>query len=209
MYTTIVLIRHGETEWNTVGKFQGATDIPLSDNGKLQAKQLRKKFALFDDWNLIYSSPLKRALETAEIIASPRNIQPIICNDLTEICFGLWEGLTINDIKDKYPSEYALWINDPVNGPICGGDLSTRNASIRAKRGILDIVDKHPGEKILVVAHGGIIKAALIGLFNWDMTMYNKMFLKNTAVSVLKFDNNLKPILDSFNDVSHLEQKTV
>ena len=204
MYTTIVLIRHGETEWNTLGKFQGATDIPLSANGKLQANELKKRFSTASNWDFIYSSPLKRAFETAQIIASSKSVQPMVCEDISEICFGPWEGLTIKDIKEKYPTEYDLWRNDTVEGPICGGDLSIKNASIRAKRGILDIVNNHTGQNGLVVAHGGIIKAALIGLFNWDMTMYNKMFLKNTSVSVLKFDDKLKPILESFNDVSHL-----
>ena len=85
------------------------------------------------------------------------------------------------------------------------------NATNRAKKCILDIVSKHKGKKIAIVAHGGIIKAGLIGIFGWDMTMYHKMALGNTCINTLTFNDDLKPALVGLNDTNHLncEAKTV
>lgn len=202
MKTKVFLVRHGETEWNRLGKFQGCKDINLSEEGIVQAQYLSKKFN--DNFDYIYTSPLKRAVQTAEIITANKKIKPIIMNELREINFGEWEGLTINEISNKFPKEFNDWRNDKVEAPMCGGDLSLKNASRRAKNAITKIVDKHKEKKILIVAHGGIIKAGLIGLFEWDMTMYHKISLGNTAICEIDFDLDLNPIIVKINDTSHL-----
>lgn len=79
------------------------------------------------------------------------------------------------------------------------------NAANRAKNCVLNIINEHKGKKIAIVAHGGIIKAALIGLFEWDMTMYHKMALGNTCINTLTFDKDLIPALVSLNDTNHLK----
>lgn len=202
MKTTLFLVRHGETEWNKLGKFQGSMDIALSDEGIKQAKYVSKRFN--GNFDCIYASPLKRAVETAKTIAEGTNIEPIIYKDLREINFGDWEGLTVSEISSKFPKEYEIWKTDKNEAPICKGDLSIKRASLRASNAIQTIVKENIGKKIIIVAHGGIIKAGLIGLFNWDMTMYHKVILGNTAVSEIRFDDNLNPIIISVNDTSHL-----
>lgn len=92
MKTTLLLVRHGETEWNKLGKFQGCTDIELSKDGINQAENLKLK--LNEEFDVIYSSPLKRAYETAKILAKDKDIT--ILEDIREINFGEWEGLTIS-----------------------------------------------------------------------------------------------------------------
>jgi len=209
MKTTVLLIRHGETEWNTLGKFQGCTDIDLSKEGIKQAGLLNNR--LKGNFDYIYTSPLSRAFETANILASDTNKEVIVAPEIREINFGEWEGLTVHEIAEKYPEVFKAWRTDKKESYICGGDSSIHNATNRAKKCILDIVSKHKGEKIAIVAHGGIIKAALIGIFGWDMTMYHKMALGNTCINTLTFNDDLKPALVGLNDTNHLncEAKTV
>lgn len=200
--TTLYLVRHGETNWNALGKFQGCVDIELSEEGIFQAQLLKDKVENYFDF--IYSSPLKRALDTANIICANKNISPEIEQDIREINFGQWEGLTIKEIEKLYPENFINWKTDELIGPICGGDLSLKLASERASNAIFKIVNRHKGKNIMIVCHGGIIKAGLIGLFNWKMTMYHQIILGNTCVSKLTFDNNLTPTLITLNDTSHL-----
>ncbi|MDV3427113.1 MAG: histidine phosphatase family protein [Bacillota bacterium] len=202
MKTQILLVRHGETEWNTSGRFQGCTDISLSEEGIIQAHYIKERFN--GDFDCIYASPLKRALKTAEVITKNTEMTPIISNELREINFGKWEGLTLNQIEADYKEEFKLWRNDEINGNLVGGDLSIRNASQRARDEILRIAKENTGKRVIIVAHGGIIKAGLIGVFDWKMTMYHKMILGNTSVSKLVFDEKFNPMLIFLNDLSHL-----
>ncbi|WP_455793919.1 histidine phosphatase family protein [Clostridium butyricum] len=203
MKTTIMLIRHGETEWNILGKFQGSTDIPLSNEGIRQAFMLKER--LKSDFDYIFSSPLKRAYETAKILCNESGKQVSIAEEIREINFGEWEGLTVKGIAEKYPEIFNEWRNDKREGKFCGGDMSTLNASIRAKNCIMEIANKHKGKKIVIVAHGGIIKAGLIGIFEWDMSMYHKIALGNTCVNTITFNDDMKPALLGLNDTNHLD----
>lgn len=205
MNTTIFLTRHGETEWNALGRFQGCQDTILSEEGILQAKYLKTRFN--GKFDYIYTSPLKRAVQTAEIITEGCNTIPLVEANLREINFGEWEGLTIKEIEDNYPEKFVEWKNDELIAPMCGGDLSVLKASIRAKRAILEIAKKHQGSKIIIVAHGGIIKAGLIGIFDWKMTMYHKVLLGNTSICKIIFDENLYPKIVTLNDTNHLPKQ--
>ncbi|SHO51786.1 histidine phosphatase family protein [Anaerocolumna xylanovorans] len=205
MSTEILLIRHGETIWNKLGKFQGSTDIELSEEGRKQALAL--KASLKPDFQAIYASPLIRATETANILCEGTGLKVMPCKEMREINFGAWEGLTFDEIKNSYPEEFALWRNDEKDCPLMGGDLSIRNASNRAAAAILSIAADHAGQKVLLVAHGAIIKAGLIGLFEWKMTMYHHFYVGNTAITKLSFRSPDDPVLESFNDTSHLKQE--
>lgn len=202
MNTKVYLVRHGETEWNKLGKFQGCIDIDLSKEGIVQAEHISKRFN--GNFDYIYTSPLKRAVQTACIIAAAKEVEPIVINELREINFGEWEGLTLEEISCKFPKEFNKWRTDKLEGPMCGGDLSIEKASTRAKNAIKEITAKHKGKTVLIVAHGGIIKAGLIGLFDWNMTMYHKIKLGNTSICEIDFDFNLEPSIITINDTSHL-----
>lgn len=205
MSTEIFLVRHGETEWNSSGKFQGCTDIKLSEKGIVQAQYTKLRFQ--NKFDIIYTSPLKRAFETASIISEGSGKTPIIEKDLREINFGKWEGLTLNQIKSNYNSEFNSWENDDENAYLVGGDMSLKNASIRGKNAILAIAEKCNGKRVVIAAHGGIIKAALAGIFKWKMTMYHHIFLDNASISVISFSDSMYPILASLNDTNHIPDK--
>lgn len=202
MKTTLLLIRHGQTAWNALGKIQGCTDIPLEEEGRMQARLLAEK--LNGQFSAIYTSPLKRAHETAAILAEPSSLSPIDLPALREVNFGLWEGLTFKEVSAAYPETFALFKSDEIKAPLCGGDESILNCSHRAKECLLNLIKQHPGETIAAVSHGGLIKSALIGLFGLKMTMYHQMALGNTCVTTLCFNEELLPVLVGLNDTSHL-----
>lgn len=203
MNTEIYLIRHGETLWNKLGKFQGSVDIELSEEGRKQAECLKR--TLKGDFQAVYASPLIRAMETANTLCEGTGLKVVPCENMREINFGVFEGLTFAEIQNNYPKEFDRWRTEE-EGPFVGGDLSVRNASIRAASAIRSIATSHPGEKVLIVAHGGIIKAGLIGLFEWKMTMYHHFYIGNTAISKISFRDIDYPILESFNDFNHLKE---
>lgn len=202
MKTKVLLIRHGETAWNKDLRFQGHTDIPLCEDGIEQAKLASKKIG--GNFDIVYASPLDRAYKTATILCENTSVTPIIYNDLKEINFGPWEGHTLDQIKELYPDDFLTWRNDPVDGFFTGGDKSLKEVSTRCKNAILNIVSSNKGKTILIVAHGGILRAGLIGLFGWDMTMYHKFFLGNTSITTLSFNDENNPFLLNLNDTSHL-----
>lgn len=202
MSTKLLLIRHGETKWNTLGKFQGCQDIELTENGILQAQMLHRR--LQGDFDVIYTSPLRRAFLTAEIICASHPLSPIAEKDLTEIHFGSWEGLTYKEIRATYPEHFTKWQTDHEIGPLYDGEQSIKNACLRVENCLQKIIATHPNQKIAVISHGGLIKAALIALFNWHMGMYHQIALGNTCITTIHFNDEFTPILIGLNDTNHL-----
>lgn len=204
METKLLLIRHGQTPWNKLGKFQGCSDIELSDEGIKQAEHLSEY--LNGNFDCVYASPLKRARKTAEIIAAKSETKPIIVNDLREINFGLWEGLTIDEIENSYEEQFEVWKKNPGDAVLYEGEMHLKNACDRIKKALIDIVSKNKYKKILVVAHGGILKAAILAIFNLDPGMYHNMFLTNTSVTELVFSDDHAPVLYTLNNTAHLSK---
>lgn len=204
MITTLLLIRHGETPWNALGKIQGIHNIDLSEAGIMQAKHLNKR--LQGKFDAVYCSPLNRAYDTARILCENTDLEPTKVEDLREIDFGSWEALTFKEVAQNYTAAFNNWKTDDVKGAMYDGDGSIYNVSQRGKNCIENLIKKHPGETIVVVSHGGFIKATLIGLFNWPMSMYHHFALGNTCVTTIHFNDALSPMLLSLNDTTHLTQ---
>lgn len=202
MSTILYLVRHGETDWNKTNLFQGRTDIPLSEEGIWQAKQTKER--LKGKFDVVYTSPLSRAVQTAKIISENTELSPIIYENLIEIDFGKWEGLPYDEIKDIFPKEHKLWKTDNNTAPLVGGEQNMKNASIRGKNAFLDIVNKNQNKRILLVAHGGLIKAGIVGLYNFGINMYHNMYIDNTSITTIKFFEDRKPLTLGLNDTCHL-----
>ncbi|MCL4458733.1 MAG: alpha-ribazole phosphatase [Chloroflexi bacterium] len=147
----LLLVRHGQTDWNVAGRYQGRTDIPLNEMGREQsisvAKQLQEQPIA-----AVYSSALARAYETARIIAAPHGLEVIQDERLNEINQGEWEGLRFEEIIDRYPALYQRWISDPVNTHLPGGE-SVVELQARVLAAIEEIITKHHQQLICIVAH--------------------------------------------------------
>ncbi len=154
----IILVRHGETNWNLYNKYQGHRDIALNDTGRKQAHEIALRLKN-DNIEAIYCSDLSRTLETASIIAEyfklPVNVDP----RLREMSFGEWEGLTFTEVYARYPEEYEDWYRNTGTFKIPGGE-SPGELLERVWPALLEITRRHAGT-ILVSTHGGVLRSLL------------------------------------------------
>lgn len=153
--TVLLLARHGETTWNAEGRWQGHADPPLSDRGKWQAADLAQRLA-GDGIAAVVSSDLWRARETAAIVAGVLGLDVGEDRDLREIDVGSWSGLTRAEVAERFPEGFARWQAGEI-----GHDGETREElTARVVAALLRVAAAHPGERVLVVTHGGAIRAA-------------------------------------------------
>jgi uncharacterized phosphatase len=152
--TDLVLVRHGETEWNRLGRVQGRTDIPLNETGREQARATAERLA-GERFDAVVSSPLSRAAETAQIIADGLGIGPVeLVDDLVERNYGEAEGMTGKDIDARF-------------GGVLEAQESRQETIERAKPALLAIAARHPGQRVLVVSHGGVIGSLIRDATRW------------------------------------------
>jgi broad specificity phosphatase PhoE len=154
--TTIHLARHGETDWNRELRWQGHSDPPLNERGRRQAHALADAL---DGMSLaaVYSSDLSRASETAEIVASRLDLTVAVDPALREIDVGSWEGLTLAEIEVRFPRAVAHWEQEGAHG--WEGGESHDQMAARVRVAVHSIAAKHEGDEVLVVTHGGPIRA--------------------------------------------------
>lgn len=154
MTTTLLLVRHGETDWNRDGRFQGHADPPLNATGRRQAAELAGVLA-GDGIGAVYSSDLRRAVETAEIVARRLGLSVARDGRLREIDVGSWSGLTRAEVETRYPDGFARWLRGDI-----GHDGETRAELMdRVHAAALEIAAAHEGTTVLVVTHGGAVRA--------------------------------------------------
>lgn len=203
----IYFVRHGETEWNKLKKFQGLCDSPLTEKGILQAKLLSKhlKDIKFDK---IYSSNLKRAKDTAKIIIGERDINLNIIDEFAEISMGNVEGMTKIDFENRYAKEFYAFYNDCENyNPKIYNGENYFELRERIKIGLKKIInDNKNSSRILIVSHGATLKTLFHLIENKEIsTLKDEEIPKNTSYSIVKYENNNFYIVD-FSNISHLEE---
>jgi len=154
--TTILLARHGETDWNREGRFQGHADPPLNRTGRAQAVDLSAAL-MAEQLSAVYSSPLRRALETAEVLAASHGLEPVPVDDLREVDVGSWSGLTRAEVEERFPAQFARWLD---YGQGWEDGETYEEMGRRAVDALLLLAAAHDGERVLAVTHGGPIRAA-------------------------------------------------
>ncbi len=189
--TRICLVRHGETDWNAQGKYQGSTDVPLNAEGRRQAALLAEAMR-GEAWDAIVSSPLQRAMDTARAIAPGVGLADIAQDpDLMERAYGDAEGLTLVEREAKWPEGEWPGLED-------WEDVATR-----AMSAIQRAAEAHPGQRVLVVCHGGVINAILAVISNGEIGT-GKTTIINTSRTMLDHDGTTWEIV-SVNHIEHLE----
>jgi broad specificity phosphatase PhoE len=153
--TELLLVRHGETDWNAERRFQGHADPPLNDVGRRQARVLADELA-GEQIDAVYTSDLVRARETAAILAGRRGIPVVALAELREIDVGEWQGLTWPEIEERYPEGVRAW-HETGKGWQRGETYDELGGRILAV--LQQIVAEHPDERVLVVGHGGTVRA--------------------------------------------------
>ncbi len=204
MPTQVVLVRHGETDWNKNSRYQGVMDIELNEKGQTQAKKLYKRLK-DEEFDRIYSSTLKRAYETVSEIADYQNKEVITIADLMEIDFGQWEGLTFSEIEEKYPDLAKKWAKDPTCCKPPEGE-HIKEVETRVGKTIDKIVDENDGNKILIATHGGIVRIMMAYLLDLPLSRIFSIEVDNVSVSRIKFYKHY-PVVKLFNSTYHLNNE--
>jgi broad specificity phosphatase PhoE len=150
--TRLILVRHGQTDWNVQGRFQGQADPPLNETGRGQARALAELLA-GSGFPAAYASDLQRARETAEIIAGRAGVPVSIDPRLREVNQGAWEGLVLSEIIARYPAEWSDRERDPLHCRAPGGE-SVAEVADRTWAAAGDIARRHPDGPVLIVSHG-------------------------------------------------------
>ena len=156
---SLLLIRHAESSWNAAGRWQGHGDPPLSDRGRAQANALARELAR-ETIDVLVSSDLRRAAETAAILGQARGLQPELNPRLRELDLGDWEGLTSDEIE-RTAGDVLQRLNDGDLDVRPGGGENLREIEQRAFSVVTDLVDAHPGRRLAIVTHLGVIRALL------------------------------------------------
>lgn len=180
------LVRHGETLWNKEYKYQGQSDIPLSDTGRFQAARLSERLKE-QKIDAIYASDLQRAMETAGIIAAPHGLKVFPAMEMRELSFGIWEGCTFDEITQKWPGEMERWRQDPYNERPEGGETLSELCD-RVSKFLKTAASSHPGESILIVTHAGPIRALLSIILNLHYDLFWKFKISNASLTVVEYD---------------------
>lgn len=148
----LYLARHGETTWNRAGRYQGCIDTPLSRAGHEQARALAR--ALTDvPLSAVYTSPLRRALDTARVVAATADCPLRDVRGLREICHGDWEGLTVGDVERQFPALWRRWREEPESVVMPKGE-SLADVQERAVEVVRRIISDHPGQTVALITHG-------------------------------------------------------
>ncbi len=197
MTSRLFLIRHGSTDMNKQRRYCGFLDIGINSNGRMQVRRLKTWFKgqLVDK---VYSSDRKRAIQTAGIIFKGQKVKKV--NGLREMHFGIFEGLTYQEILKKYPDIYKKWINNPLETTIPKGE-SLSIFRKRVVRAFKDIIAKHKNQEIAIVCHGGTISAFITYILK--SRDFWKHIPDSASLSLLEAENR-KFKVEFFNYTRHL-----
>ena len=198
----IYLARHGETLWNNTMRFQGITDIELSQTGIEQAKQFAKSM---EDKKIeaIYASDLRRAFQTADFVAKQKGMTVIQEPLLKEMSFGEWEGLNSDQIEKKFPGSVATFFENPEKFNPPGGE-SVFQMQERACSAFYRICEQNKGNNILIVSHGGVIRAILADILQMKLAGIWRMRQNNTGLNIIeKFSTRY--VINAVNSTVHLD----
>jgi probable phosphoglycerate mutase len=176
------LVRHGETDWNLAGRFQGQTDIPLNEAGRLQALELARKLDK-GQFGAIYSSDLKRAAETAGILSERLGLPVTLDRRLREICFGKWEGQLAHQVRKEQPMALA---DDPLNFRAPGGE-TLQEVSVRMATAADEIAAKFDGQRVWIVAHGMSLAALICLAEGQPLTEVSRHVPQNCAIRTIRW----------------------
>jgi len=201
--TRFIVIRHGETEWNVEGRWQGHQDSPLTANGLVQAKAVAKRLKDVQ-FAALYSSRLGRALETAQAISESTGHKINKISGITERRIGVFEGLTRLEIEKNHPDAYQQFQTSDPDFEIPEGE-SARQHEKRIMVCFNELAIKHPGETIVVVTHGGVLNRVFRTIVGLGLDAPRKFKIMNTSINVLNFvDGEWQ--LQTWGDINHLDQ---
>ena len=201
----IYFVRHGETDSNIRGLLHGRTDVPLTPLGRRQAGLVARRLAQLNTFQALYTSPLQRAATTAAAIAAELGLRPAIVPDLAEFNFGEFEGITLGELQSRHPDIFRRIgdLNDH-DFRFPHGE-SRREFHQRVRSVVEEVAGRHGSERVVVVAHGGVIGSAVAQLNGGDPNDWERFQVHNCSITHLEFDGHQVRAVHCWNDITHLE----
>jgi probable phosphoglycerate mutase len=201
--TRIIAIRHGETAWNVDTRIQGQLDVPLNDTGRWQAQRLARALAAREPIDVVYSSDLLRAWETARAVSETTGAPVVTDEGLRERGFGVFQGKTFAEIEASLPEEALRWRKrDPFWAPEGGESLTAMRR--RVVETLHTLASRHTGEQIALVAHGGVLDLLYRAATGQELQAPRTWQLGNTAINRLLWTPAGLSLV-GWSDTSHLE----
>lgn len=198
----LYLIRHGETDWNADGRIQGLSDIDLNERGMEQARRLAARIGEEGEFLAIYSSPLKRAYRTAEMMGMALDLPVLPDPRLLERSLGELEGLTLSEIREKFPEVHRAWSDGGARPHVPGEE--TREAFVeRTTAFVHDMRARHPEGHVIAVTHGGTLNMLLMTSLGLDVERPMPFFIDNATINVIQWSEH-RARLRVLNDAAHL-----
>lgn len=203
--TRLVVVRHGRTEWNRVERFRGRADIELDEVGIRQAEAAAERIS---EWQVsaIYTSPLRRALTTAEILAHPFSLEVKLLPGIIDIDYGEWQGLSPEEASAKHGNLYSTWLNSPHQMKFPGGESLT-DVRKRAASAVDDLIARHPKETIVLVSHKVVCQILILSLLGLDNAHFWEITQDVCAVNLFEVRGGMPSAL-FLNDTCHLKSLT-
>lgn len=201
--TEIILIRHGETDWNREQVFRGRIDVALNEVGLTQARTVQE--SLKDtEMDGIYSSPLSRACETARIVGEKRNGEVRVEEGLIDIDFGAWQGLSHQQVKEAYTDLYATWLTQPHVVTFPDGE-SLKEVRRRSMEALEKVIKKNPGKTLALVSHRVVLKVLLCTILGLELSHF--WFLRQDTCAINRVEHkDGNYFLKLLNDTCHLKE---
>lgn len=200
--TRIILVRHGQTEWNRVERFRGRIDVPLNEAGLQQAGAAGRRIC--SEWQptAIYTSPLARAHRTAEAIAGPLGLPVQVAPGLVDIDYGEWHGLTPAEVQQRWPEALAAWYHMPQKARIPGGE-TLEMVRVRSMAAVRELAAGHPAQTIVLVSHTVVNRVILLSVVGARLGRFWGLRQENGALNLFEVEGG-RFTLVTMNDTCHL-----
>jgi len=200
--TRFILVRHGQTAWNREERFRGQSDVPLDETGLAQASKTARRIGA--EWSpaAVYCSPLLRARQTAQAIAQPFGLPVRPHAGLNDINFGLLQGLTVPEARERWPDAVDAWFHTPHLAQIPGGEPLVE-VSTRAMAAVHELAGLHPRDTIVLVGHLVLNRAVLLGVLGLGEDRFWRIGQDTCAINVFDYEDGDFTLL-TLNDACHL-----
>lgn len=200
--TRLILVRHGRTEWNRVERFRGRSDIALDEMGIQQAKATAERLSSFPV-TAVYTSPLHRALTTANILAARFGLEPRLLPGVVDIDYGSWQGLSPEEAAVKDPLLFAMWLQTPHLVKFPNGE-SLSEVRERAAAAVYGLLTTHTGKTVVIVSHKVVCQIIILELLGLDNSYFWEIAQDVCAINLFEIRDGT-PSIVLLNDTCHLK----
>jgi probable phosphoglycerate mutase len=203
----VYLVRHGQTDWNRIERFRGRFDIPLNRRGLDQADAAAARIAGRSRPAEILASPLRRARQTADAVARRTGVEARVCEGLVDIDYGQWQGLTPDEVAQRWPRELGAWYESPETARIPGGETlaGVQERALRAVREACARRHSNPSDSVVMVGHTVVNRLILLGVLGSPLNSFWRLKQDPCAINLLEFDGSSFSVA-VMNDTCHLPE---